>query len=71
MCSSGLLHSVQWQFLTDVSGQPIGPTSRVKKYKKKAGHTLVHNYIGEDVVTDWFSASIMPASVREAGGGGV
>jgi hypothetical protein len=23
--SSGLLRSVEWQFLTDVSGQPVGP----------------------------------------------
>jgi len=25
LCSSGLLHSEFWQFLTDVLGQPIGP----------------------------------------------
>jgi hypothetical protein len=26
--SSGLLRSVEWQFFTDVSGQPIGPISK-------------------------------------------
>ena len=25
MCSSGIVHSVEWQFLTDVSGNLVGP----------------------------------------------
>ena len=33
MRSSGLLRSVEWQFLADVSGQPIGPIFKIKKSK--------------------------------------
>jgi hypothetical protein len=29
--SSGMLHSVQWQFRIDVSGQPIGPISKAPR----------------------------------------
>jgi hypothetical protein len=35
LLSSGILRSVVWQSFTDVSGQRIGPISRVKKSKAK------------------------------------
>ena len=31
---SAILRSVDWQFVTDVSGQLVIPSSRVKKHKK-------------------------------------
>ena len=30
----GILHSMDWRLFTDVSGQPIGPSSRVKQSQK-------------------------------------
>jgi len=34
--SSGLLRSEQWRYLTEVSGQPIGPNLKVQQSKMKA-----------------------------------
>ena len=42
-CSSGLLHSVQWQFITDVSGQPLGPVRPLTKGPTGFPETSVSN----------------------------
>ena len=36
MCPSAILRSVDWKFVTDVSGQPVIPSSGIKKHKENA-----------------------------------
>jgi len=38
-CSSGILCNVEWQLVTDVSGQPKGPISEGQAVKENAGNT--------------------------------
>jgi hypothetical protein len=37
MPSSGILRSIEWQFVTEVSGQPIGLTSKDQEVQEEDG----------------------------------
>lgn len=36
LCSCRILRSVEWQFLTDVSGLPVGPIFKCQAFKEEA-----------------------------------
>ena len=46
---SAILRSVDWLFITDVSGQHDFPSSRVKKHKENAQKPIYPKSEGEDL----------------------
>jgi len=48
MRSSEMLRSVDWQFVTDVSGQPIGPI-----FEGQAVPEECLEYVGMQLCTEW------------------
>jgi len=49
MPSAGILRSVEWQFLTVVSGQPIGLTSKYQEVQEEDGT----NWLSRNVCTEF------------------
>jgi hypothetical protein len=58
LCSSGLLCSERWQFLTDVSGQPTGPIFRGQKSKSCKNTIILRVPAGSTGLAEYYRKSL-------------